>query len=87
VRDATNDDEHAANRAADAGEMQPPRRPISAKHPKGPNAPPGMQRAHCHGMTCPRRILPGLTFLITRRTLRRTHLLRPDPELNNLFRY
>jgi hypothetical protein len=38
-------------------------------------------------MTCPRRILPGLTFLITRRTLRRTHLLRPDPELNNLFRY
>jgi hypothetical protein len=38
-------------------------------------------------MTFPRRILPGLSFLITRRTLRRTHLLRPDAELNNLFRY
>jgi REP element-mobilizing transposase RayT len=38
-------------------------------------------------MTFPRRVLPGLTFLITRRTLRRTHLLRPDAELNNLVRY
>ena len=25
--------------------------------------------------------------MITRRTLRRTHLLRPDPKLNNLFLY
>jgi putative transposase len=38
-------------------------------------------------MAFPRRILPGLSFLITRRTLRRTHLLRPDTEFNNLFRY
>jgi hypothetical protein len=38
-------------------------------------------------MTFPHRVLPGLSFLITRRTLRRTHLLRPDAELNNLFRY
>jgi hypothetical protein len=38
-------------------------------------------------MTMPRRICPGTTYLITRRTLRRTHLLRPDSELNNLFVY
>jgi hypothetical protein len=35
----------------------------------------------------PRRVLPGMTVLVTRRVLRRTHLLRPDPELNNLFLY
>jgi hypothetical protein len=28
-----------------------------------------------------------MTVLVTRWTLRRTHLLRPDPELNNLFLY
>jgi hypothetical protein len=28
-----------------------------------------------------------MTVMITRRTLRRTHLLRPDPKLNNLFLY
>jgi putative transposase len=28
-----------------------------------------------------------MTVMITRRTLRRTHLLRPDPQLNNLFIY
>jgi hypothetical protein len=28
-----------------------------------------------------------MTVMITRRVLRRTHLLRPDPELNNLFLY
>jgi putative transposase len=38
-------------------------------------------------MSYPRRVIPGMTVMITRRTLRRTHLLRPDPELNNLFRY
>src|SRR5690349_9125794 len=35
----------------------------------------------------PRRVLPGKTVLITRRTLRRTHLFRPDPELNQLYLY
>jgi putative transposase len=38
-------------------------------------------------MAFPRRIVPGITSMITRRTLRRTHLLRPDAELNNLFLY
>ena len=38
-------------------------------------------------MTQPRCILPGSTYLITRRTLRRHHLLRPDPATNNLFIY
>jgi len=38
-------------------------------------------------MTQPRRIIPGMTVMVTRRTLRRTHLLRPDRELNNLFIY
>jgi len=28
-----------------------------------------------------------MTVMVTRRTLRRTHLLRPDPALNNLFVY
>lgn len=28
-----------------------------------------------------------MTVMITRRTVRRTHLLRPDPELNNLYLY
>jgi putative transposase len=35
----------------------------------------------------PRRVVPGMTVMITRRTLRRTHLLRPDSELNNLYLY
>lgn len=38
-------------------------------------------------MTLPRRIEPGMTFLITRRTQRRTHLLRPDKVLNELYLY
>jgi hypothetical protein len=35
----------------------------------------------------PRRILSGMTLMVTRRALRRTNLLRPDPELNNLYLY
>jgi putative transposase len=35
----------------------------------------------------PRRIVPGMTVMITRRTVRRTHLLRPDAELNNHYLY
>jgi putative transposase len=38
-------------------------------------------------MTQPRCVQPGAIVMITRRTLRRTHLLRPDRELNNLFLY
>src|SRR5688500_15572527 len=38
-------------------------------------------------MTMPRRVIPGMTVMITRRTLRRTHLLRPDTRMNALFTY
>ena len=38
-------------------------------------------------MTQPRRVLPGMTVMVTRRTLRRTHLLRPDAEFNRLYKY
>jgi len=38
-------------------------------------------------MTLPRRIVPGTTYLITRRCIGRRFLLRPDPELNRLFLY
>lgn len=38
-------------------------------------------------MTMPRRVVPGMTVMVTRRTLRRTHLLRPDKRMNELFTY
>jgi hypothetical protein len=38
-------------------------------------------------MALPRRIRPGSIVMITRRTLRRTHLLRPDSELTALYVY
>ena len=38
-------------------------------------------------MTLPRRVLPGTTYLLTRRCLGRRFFLRPDPALNNLFVY
>lgn len=38
-------------------------------------------------MTQPRCVLPGSTYLLTRRTLRRHHLLRPDKEMTNLLQY
>jgi putative transposase len=38
-------------------------------------------------MTYPRQVIAGSTVLITRRALRRMKLLRPDPELDNLYLY
>ena len=38
-------------------------------------------------MTQPRFIVPGSTVLITRRTLRRYHLFRPDPAIRQLYLY
>jgi putative transposase len=35
----------------------------------------------------PRRVAPGMTVLVTRRTQRRTHLLRPEQRINDLFCY
>ena len=35
----------------------------------------------------PRRILPGTTYLVTRRTVQRMFLLRPSPQLNQAFLY
>lgn len=39
------------------------------------------------GMTLPRCVTAGMTVMITRRTLRRTQLLRPDPALRQLYLY
>lgn len=38
-------------------------------------------------MTLPRRIEPGMTVMITRRTQQRTHLFRPDEAMNELYLY
>jgi len=38
-------------------------------------------------MTLPRRVVPGMLQLITRRVTRRTHLFRPDPKLVQLCQY
>jgi hypothetical protein len=38
-------------------------------------------------MTQPRFIVPGTTCMITRRTLRRHHLFRPDPAIRQLYLY
>src|SRR5688572_2068259 len=46
-----------------------------------------MRRAVGIGMTQPRRIEPGATVMLTRRTVRRTHLLRPDRKVRQLFVY
>ncbi len=41
----------------------------------------------CPGMSQPREITPGATYLITRRVLRRHFLLRPDAAINQLLVY
>lgn len=38
-------------------------------------------------MTQPRRVVPGATSMVTRRTLRRYHLFRPDPAIRQLYLY
>jgi putative transposase len=38
-------------------------------------------------MTAPRRILPGTTYLVTRRCLHRQFLLRPSPATTDIFLY
>ena len=38
-------------------------------------------------MSAPRQILPGVTYLITRRCAQRQFLLRPSPRVNQIFRY
>jgi putative transposase len=38
-------------------------------------------------MTTPRRVLPGTTYLVTRRCARREFLLRPSPTTNAVFLY
>jgi len=38
-------------------------------------------------MTQPRFVLPGDTVMVTRRTLRRHHLFRPDPAIRKLYLY
>ena len=38
-------------------------------------------------MTQPRRVLPGDTVMVTRRTIRRHHLFRPDSAIRQLYVY
>ena len=38
-------------------------------------------------MTAPRRVLPGRTYLLTRRCLERRFYLRPDPTVTKIFNY
>jgi putative transposase len=38
-------------------------------------------------MTQPRLIVPGSTVMVTRRTIRRHHLFRPDPAMRQLYLY
>src|SRR5215204_3006848 len=38
-------------------------------------------------MSIPRQVLPGQTYMITRRCTQRQFLMRPDPETNNAFIY
>lgn len=47
----------------------------------------GMSVAHGRRMTTARRVVPGMIQMITRRALRRTHLLRPDHQVNQLCLY
>jgi putative transposase len=39
------------------------------------------------GMSIPREVLPGQTYMLTRRCTQRQYLMRPDPETNNAFIY
>ncbi|MBS2011958.1 MAG: transposase [Deltaproteobacteria bacterium] len=43
--------------------------------------------AETFGMSLPRRVIPGRTYLFTRRTSQREFLLRPDAEVNAIFEY
>ncbi len=47
----------------------------------------GALTAYTHCMTQPRFVLVGSTCLVTRRTLRRYHLFRPDPSIRQLYLY
>ncbi len=38
-------------------------------------------------MTLPRRVVPGTTYQLTRRTLDRRFYLQPSPELNRVYEY
>ena len=38
-------------------------------------------------MTAPRQVIPGATYLVTRRSTQRQLLLRPDPIVNQIFRF
>lgn len=63
--------------------------PLGPGTPHG--APPkpglGMRPASVTGMTAPRRVLPGTTYLVTRRCSERRFFLRPSPATNEIFLY
>ena len=47
----------------------------------------GVLHAYRSSMTQPRLVVPGDTLMITRRTLRRHHLFRPDSAIRQLYLY
>src|SRR5690606_8386222 len=47
----------------------------------------GRKRPMALSVTAPREILPGRTYLLTRRCTRREFLLRPDAKTNEIFAY
>jgi REP element-mobilizing transposase RayT len=50
-------------------------------------AQPWSSGAEIGGVTAPRPIVPGRTYLVTRRCTQREHLLRPDPEVTQIYEY
>jgi putative transposase len=47
----------------------------------------GLSGADNPGMTKPRRVIPGVSYLISRRCSERRFFLRPDPKVTHIFEY
>jgi putative transposase len=63
------------------------RRALRRKWPKSQKQPPAHFLRIGPSMTQPRCILQGSTVMVTRRTIRRYHLFRPDPAIRKLYLY
>jgi hypothetical protein len=85
--DPTRDGRTTRPGLAESGETPASTAPSAKNSQECRTAKAGTIRADSTRMSYPRRVVPGMTVMVTRRTLRRTHLLHPDPQLNNLFIY
>jgi REP element-mobilizing transposase RayT len=63
----------------------PSHRPKDGKLPKFQNVRNGTQGAQGPGVTTPRQVLPGTTYLVTRRCSERRRFLRPGALVNEIF--